>query len=70
MENIDFESFAGERVRLTMIDDVEFEGLLWFVRFTDEEETEVHSITLDSYEFEFLVEHIKKIEVIEVNLMN
>ena len=70
MENIDFESFAGERVRLTMIDGYVFEGIVWFVRFVDEEETEVASINLDTYDFEFGVEYIKKIEVIEVNLMN
>jgi hypothetical protein len=58
------ENYAGKHVKLTMIDDHVFEGLLWFVRYEDESETKVHSITLDSQVFEFLPEHIKKIEII------
>lgn len=59
------ENYAGQRVKLTMIDDAIFEGLLWSVNFEDEEETEVHSISLDTYKFQFKPEHIKDIEIVK-----
>ena len=48
-----------------MIDNTIFEGLLWFVNFEDEEEKQVHSISLDTYKFQFRPEHIKNIEIIK-----
>ena len=59
------DNFAGQRVKLTMIDNTIFEGLLWFVNFEDEEEKQVHSISLDTYKFQFRPEHIKNIEIIK-----
>jgi hypothetical protein len=56
------ENYVSTKVRLTMIDDSIFEGILWLVNFEDENENEVHSICLDTYQFQFRCEHIKKIE--------
>jgi hypothetical protein len=58
------EKFTGENVRVTMIDDAKFEGILWFVRFEHEDEKDVYSISLNTYDFEFLIEHINNIEII------
>lgn len=60
------EDFAGVAVKLTMIDDAVFEGVLWFIRYETEEEKDVHSISLDTFSFEFKAEHIKKIEPITI----
>lgn len=65
MNRDEIESYTGERVRLTMIDDATFEGLLWFVEFEDERELEVASIALDTYGFQFKMEHIKNIEILK-----
>ncbi len=59
------ESYVGEKIKLTMIDDALFEGVLWFVRYENVEEKVVHSICLDSYKFEFRSEHIKNIEILK-----
>ena len=61
--NKDFiEEFAGTDVKITMMDDATFEGLLWFVRSENEDEDDVFSISLDSCDFELLVKDIKKFE--------
>lgn len=57
------DNYAGQRVKLTMINDAIFEGLLWFVNFKDEKGMEVHSISLDTYKFQFRPKHIKNIEI-------
>lgn len=61
-ENI--EKFAGENVRLTMIDNVVFQGILWFIRYEDENEINVKSIIIDTQSFEFCIEHVKSIEIV------
>ena len=58
------EEFVGEKVKLTMIDDNVFEGILWLVNYETEEEKYVHSIMIDTSSFEFRPEHIKHIEII------
>lgn len=63
MDKSFIESFTGEKVRLTMIDDAVFEGILWYVEFEDETEQTVFSVSLDSYEYKFMTEHIRKIEI-------
>ena len=65
MNKYDVEEYAGTRVKLTMMDNCEFEGLVWFLRFTDETETEVLSLSLDSSGWEFYVEDIIKIESLD-----
>ncbi|HNQ12080.1 MAG TPA: hypothetical protein PKH65_10755 [Bacteroidia bacterium] len=59
------ESYAGTSVRLTTIDDLHFEGVLWMVYFMEESEAEIDSILLHTERFAFKPEHIKKIESIE-----
>lgn len=61
------DNYAGQRVKLTMIDDAIYEGLLWFVNLENEKEMEVHSISLDTYKFQFRPEHIKNIEIIKLH---
>ena len=59
------ENYTGLNVKLTMIYNSIFEGLLWLVNFVDENEKEVLSICLDTYKFQFRPEHIKYIEIIK-----
>jgi hypothetical protein len=64
MDKSFIERYTGENVRLTMIDDAVFEGILWYVEFEDETEQTVFSVSLDSSKFKFMTEHIKKIEIV------
>ncbi len=57
------EPFCGEAVCITMIDDMQFKGVLYLVHYEDESEEKVHSILLSTFSFFFRVEHIKKIEL-------
>jgi hypothetical protein len=56
------ENYVGEFVKITLIDNNSFEGILWFVCYEDEKEENVHSINIDSVDFSFLSSHIKSIE--------
>lgn len=59
------EEYTGECVKIEMIDGSVFEGVLWFVEFEDKTEENVFSIALHPYKFNFLVEDIVKIELVE-----
>jgi len=54
------ENYVGLNVRLTMIDNSQYEGILWFVMYEDEK---VLSICVGDFSFE--IEEIKNIELIE-----
>jgi hypothetical protein len=58
------DNFAGQRVKLSMIDDSVFEGVLWMVNYESDDENEVHSISIDTSKFQFRPEHIKSIDLI------